>query len=107
MEIGTVDLIFEKETVIFYRLAKKIDKDIILKKPLSEPESPENVNKNYDSEQHWLAVWDKERYGLMNKGDTVQFDFRSSRFHPTMYQGKKCLKNVRNLNVKHIEKIEG
>ena len=32
MEIGTVDLIFEKETVIFYRLAKKIDKDIILKK---------------------------------------------------------------------------
>ena len=107
MEIGTVDLIFEKDTGIFYRLAQKINKDIILKKPLSEPESPKNVNKIYDSEQHWLAVWDKDRYGLMHKGDTVQFDFSSSRFYPTMYQGKECLKNVRNLNVNHLEKIKG
>ena len=106
MEIGTVDLIFEKDTGIFYRLAQKIDKDIILKKPLSESDSPENVNKIFGSEQHWLAVWDKERYGRMHEGDIVKFNFKSSHFYPTMYQGKECLKNVRNLNVNHLEKLK-
>lgn len=105
MEKGRIDLVYESGDAVYYRLADKLDEEKILNKNLCQSETCEQAEKTFDSEQHWLAVWNKKTAERCYEGDMVEFDFSSTRFYENMRHGKDKLKNVRNINVTHLKRV--
>ena len=105
MERGIIDLVYEGENAIYYHLSNKISKEKILSKFLCNSEPREHVEKIFDYEQHWLAVWSNQPIERLVKGNTVEFEFSSTKFYENMRHKDIKLENIRNFNVTYLKKI--